>query len=713
MKVVRLALAVVMMVIMSVSHLQAWWEWMNPQPQGFDLVDGMGFSLEEAVAVGNSGAVCVRDAAGWQDLSNRVPVVNLTAVWGDSSVAFMIAGEDGYTAVLSNGYPSAVPLPEAVDVTDLWGISMMEVAAVTDSGQIWWFDGLDWTEMPAPDDAGLLQAIWGRDHDDFYVAGEAVFHWDGTQWLDVAWTLEFPVVELLGFESGNLAAAVCVPGEYSGIYRFDGAEWTEWCSFDAGTDCSLWGNETELLYAAAAGTENGTEMKIWNGTQWSDVMVELPGNRVSLFGDGSAVFAAGTRGRLMHHLGKTWGEESYGWSYQLRGVWADDSGEVFTAGCEKESETPQGVVMHYDGADWSRMDIPDSEPLNNIWGFPGGNVYAVGEAGTILMWDGLAWQKIFDGAGAPLWDLWGSSPEDMYFVGSESTIIHYDGVDWEYLKIGFQTEFKTVWGTGPDDVWLGGGVWILGLIVHFDGMEWTEVQFGFNHCRDIWGTGPDDVYAVSGYYDGDSVIEHWDGLDWQIMALPDSSMSLRCIQGTAGEVMASGRSGIVRKDGNEWRISYDRQSGDNIVLAGAHGQFWAVSESGFAWNYDGLPLEGVMIDMPEKVHPGELFQVTARAVSHLSEIDNAQFYFALEVLGSFYFYPEFTLFEPDAGDGVGFETFDFSPGSVTDFEIFNFEWPDTGEDAMEELRFYAAVVDPAAGTLAGEMAVKDWGFGPE
>ena len=126
-----------------------------------------------------------------------------------------------------------------------------------------------------------------------------------------------------------------------------------------------------------------------------------------------------------------------------------------------------------------------------------------------------------------------------------------------------------------------------------------------------------------------------------------------------------------------------------------------------------LPL-GVRIGMPtRRVQPGEYFWVTGFVDNRgSSRIEQVPLFYVLDIFGYYYFWPSWRLYHPPESLDVDFRVIDIDPGSTMTWVVQRFTWPDTGDDSATGLYFYGALLDPAAGSLLGEIAVAEWGYGP-
>jgi hypothetical protein len=168
---------------------------------------------------------------------------------------------------------------------------------------------------------------------------------------------------------------------------------------------------------------------------------------------------------------------------------------------------------------------------------------------------------------------------------------HWDGVSWQ------RTETPTpdgqpygilegVSAISNDDVWAVGfasavsGGASTTLAEHWDGTAWTIVPTAqppgstWSALQSVTAVAPDDVWAVGYYYDsgdGGSVIEHWDGSAWSIVANADP-----------GDSYHAGLQSIsAHNAGDVWAVGYyyDSIGAGNTLTEHWNGTAWKLVDS--------------------------------------------------------------------------------------------------------------------------------------
>jgi len=187
------------------------------------------------------------------------------------------------------------------------------------------------------------------------------------------------------------------------------------------------------------------------------------------------------------------------------------------------------LIEHWDGSSWQIVPSPNVYPPgysnygNELFGLAvvaADNIWAVGRytdnshyRNLILHWDGTSWQLVpaplVGGVDSynSLYDISARAADDIWAVGSyqefgtrdHSVILHWDGSIWHISPspvTNYHYELVTVSAYSQDDVWAVGAK----------------------------GNGLDSTFSV-----------HWNGVDWQIVAMlhPLSSSNETSVSGVS------------------------------------------------------------------------------------------------------------------------------------------------------------------------------------
>jgi hypothetical protein len=220
------------------------------------------------------------------------------------------------------------------------------------------------------------------------------------------------------------------------------------------------------------------------------------------------------------------------------------------------------TAIHFNGSSWAAVSVPlihgdNTSRLGGVVDLAPDNVWAIGLINiglgngnqVIEHFDGTKWSVAPGPTFLPndqpsLEAITAISPTDMWATGFILTnnfqslfplFEHYDGTSWTASETIFNN--GTMFGISADatnDVWAVGNVATFQTIVeHYDGGAWSVVSspnagFGFNALTGVAALSPNNVWAV-GYFTEEvnstrpakTLIEHWDGSSWKIVASPN------------------------------------------------------------------------------------------------------------------------------------------------------------------------------------------------
>jgi hypothetical protein len=200
------------------------------------------------------------------------------------------------------------------------------------------------------------------------------------------------------------------------------------------------------------------------------------------------------------------------------------------------------------------------------------------------------------------------SPDNVWAVGrafiadssgQQALVLHWDGSSWkEIVRPDFPlTDVAVVSAT---DVWGIGGDIDQAKIFHWDGTRWSEMAHhdppgasfaGIDalSANDVWvvGTKSGVEYAPN-TVGNDTLIEHWNGTRWSVLASPNPMRRSNWLGGVVAlspsDVWATGYSenaagqtetSTLHWDGQTWSIVPSPNPGKALNVAGGPGTDWA------------------------------------------------------------------------------------------------------------------------------------------
>ena len=236
--------------------------------------------------------------------------------------------------------------------------------------------------------------------------------------------------------------------------------------------------------------------------------------------------------------------------------------------------TVEPVVMRWDGTSWAIVASPNGggpmqsgllqsvscTSVSNCWavGYDVTSVSAVvtqvtAESTLIEHWDGAAWTIVSSpsvNAQYSVLKAVACVSSDCWAVGGSSTssgdvplIEHWEGSSWTIVPPAAQSTVQAIlYGvacTSTTDCWTDGFYASSNayadyqtLIEHWDGTSWTLVaspntsSTQYNYLTDITCATASECWAVGAYSNGtnnQTVIELWDGRSWTMVTAPDSN----------------------------------------------------------------------------------------------------------------------------------------------------------------------------------------------
>ena len=529
-----------------------------------------------------------------------VSAVSANDVWavGSSGSETLIEHWDGASwNVVANPNPGTFNRffgVAAVSNNNVWAVGVTSDGGLSQTLVEHW-DGISWSVVPSPnvpDQHNQLHAVTAvPGTNELWAVGRAgpsepfILHWDGTQWSIVPGPPAGSVPLLYGVVgiSTNDVWAVGWTGGKSGpitlTLHWDGSTWSVVPSPNPSASDNFLHGVTALaannVWAVgefnAPGGNQRTLFLRWNGTAWEQVAGENTGpNGVQFFLSavsaisGSDIWAVGNNS---HTLAEHWNGSS--WSIVstpnsgvgeniLNGVSGSAPGDVWQVGYFAFGTWKQTLVQHWNGAEWSVVPSPNTDNrlnvLNGVTAISASDAWAVGNAHSgqapanqatlVLHWDGIAWSIIpspSPGAAGlnTLYAVSANSANDVWAVGSHTqtdralTLVeHWDGTSWSVIPspnvTGANNELYGVVALSPNNVWAV-GYWghistgFFTLVEHWDGSSWSIVASpnpsGDNFLSAVSATGANDVWAVGRSrnpfnFSTTTLIEHWDGNSW-------------------------------------------------------------------------------------------------------------------------------------------------------------------------------------------------------
>jgi hypothetical protein len=288
----------------------------------------------------------------WQRVAGFDRSADLNGIWGASADDIWIVGELAGSALVHH-YDgeswSEIPVPGVHEGLDeVWGAE--GAVYVTGHGGVMRRAGDAWERWPEVE----AVALWGFGPDDVFAAGtRRVWRFDGDAWQEetaASHLAETDDLELVGIWGSSPTSTwvvggrvVCECGATTALYHSE----TAWTLADLGTEMfigAVWGAGPTEVFAVggAVFTDEGSGIFRFDGQQWTEVGNGESEHLSGVWGTSAAdVFAVGLDGEIVHFDGGTWSRMRSGVGKNLRDVWGPAGGEVVYAVGAK------GTVLRY------------------------------------------------------------------------------------------------------------------------------------------------------------------------------------------------------------------------------------------------------------------------------------------------------------------------------------------------------------------------------
>jgi len=438
-------------------------------------------------------------------------------------------------------------------------------------GTIFRWDGAGWTDIsatsPTPNNLYSVFIVspmdaWAVGAHDAGTLQSTIIRWNGASWTGpmVAPTssVDYHCITMVSGSDGWIAGEINPTSQEGTLLRWNGAAWNpvrSWVTVDLNSLFMLPGGSTGLAVG------NAETIIRWNGSIWlaqtSPTSTNL--NAISMVASDSG-WAVGDHGRILSYDGTSWSHyETLPSGVSLYGLHMRTSSDGWAVGAAPSPVTsPSGgfppTILHWNGAAWTAITpsgvalgqtlyAVDMLTATESWA-AGDGIPPTAAAAVMLKWDGTIWMSVPSGTpvGARLYSIDMLSSTDGWAVGcatpptyASPVIVRWNGLAWSQITApsGIAGLYD-VFMLSPTDGWAVGNATLgQATIVHWDGTQWRRVPgpatgtAGFLRSihmvspTDGWAIGQVDmVSAPDGTTGPRSLIVHWDGLTWDVVATP-------------------------------------------------------------------------------------------------------------------------------------------------------------------------------------------------
>lgn len=557
------------------------WRWENPTPQGNTLnaacVDGAGVGY----AVGQHGAVMVRERGVWRALPSQARAHLYALACDDREV--IAVGDDG-TALRSTDRGARW---SRVDLG-----TRAKLRAVVRTPEGWWVAGegtlLRGSSISrmrvAATVPGAVHALWFHGRVGVAVGPQgAILRSEdgGARWTPVESGTQRTLTALWGSGPDDLYAVgadgvILVSGDA-------GARWTLLPRITHDDLRAVQGVGRRDIYVVGA---SGTVLRSRDGVQLVREDSGAPGDLLGVAVRGDDVFAVGVRGSVVtRERSGRWRLLPGGHRGTLHAVWRGRDGTTCAVG-------QGGAILCRDGSlGWIPMPSGVRANLAGIAGDDAGVLVAVGDYGTVLRSTdrGRAWTLLPTGEGgtlppgdttSPTWAqlptrenralsaVWMGDDGRGLLVGRDGIILRTTdrGASWQRVRHPHRDGLFGVWALPDGRAWACG---VGGAILHSTdhGAQWSRLSQPLR--QDLFAVWSDDRETLVVGRQG-ATLRATDGAHFAPLTSA-TTLPLLSVTGRGNERWAASINGAVlrmRRGGARW-VAEDLRTGDDFTAVHA------------------------------------------------------------------------------------------------------------------------------------------------
>jgi photosystem II stability/assembly factor-like uncharacterized protein len=148
------------------------------------------------------------------------------------------------------------------------------------------------------------------------------------------------------------------------------------------------------------------------------------------------------------------------------------------------------------------------------------------DRGSVTIDQKLSWAWAAKSPAAALLSVHGTAANDVWIAGADDgtgpVVLHFDGTTWEREQTGLRGELWWVHATAQGPVFFAGQS---GVLLRYQDGAFERLKtpgLGKDTVYGVWAAAADDVYAVGTSAGRNGFVWHFDGAQFQTIALPDT-----------------------------------------------------------------------------------------------------------------------------------------------------------------------------------------------
>ena len=706
----KLIKCVFFLVILTSLSLNAKGSWENLQP-----VDPQGYRLNTIAEISNDSLwfageriIMKYTSSGFEKFVLRQEDWILDIYSANENQAFAV----GYNGLITQ-FDGTQWIPQRPltyqTISSIWGSSGESVFAAGYQGILLHYDGTAWSLMTPPETKYDYYDIWGRNDDDLYLAAGSgtnepsayIFHRNGNAW-EKSLIMENSICEKI-WEAGDGAIYILVKKFDVSSYRYYVIKWDSETNQEilssAGYDLSSIHSvfpisETEFYILT-------DDLLLFYDSSSFTAIDYPPDEALAIWGSSTDnLFVCGDDSRIYH------GSNTGPWDLLYSEVplditcgWTSSTDDIFTG-------TSGNAVLQRVNGQWNTYLLDSETSINCIFGFAADDVYCGGD--QLWHWDGLNWTVELTNLDNSINGIWGPEPGVLYVVGDEGMLLVTQGGEWQQVEFTYTQDLYSIWGLSQDEFFIGGN----NILISYSNDHYSAMTYYQKNYYSIWGTAADDVYAA-----GTNLL-HYDGTTWSSINLNESLEDFKTIRGICensdGLLFIQDFKDIASMNDEEvW--FYTLGSGYprlNTLFSGPDHKVYAGGDDGVLLQWNQFS-KRTFIRLPA-THIGYLDPFWTKVYLESDEVNpmtKMPLVIALEAYGEFFFWPDWSQYNANTGEG-----FDFMRGTVNHgikeiTAITSSIWMER-ESWARDLYFYAALLTEDQSSLLGDMSMLRWEYGP-
>lgn len=440
-----------------------------------DLRALWGASATSVYAAGSAGTLLHFDGTSWKKVPAPDPSLAFIALAGLGPKAYALTSSGALVVSDGSSASAATSLPSGMLYSDLHaaGGQLFAVGRNFTAGETTlWRSGATGAWTSAGTVVGWVFALDGPSPTELGVVGlqGLVAHFDGSAFATEAGGFQSSTQTALSVEPGGVAL---IAGQQVGTPAVRQGAKTSWSSVVAPTASiyALWASASNKAWAA---TQNG----VWrfDGAIWTDADGAFSQAVTGLFGlpDGTLVAVGSTTNSgpgFVRYQGASgaWTDATLPATptvKRLQAVWGVGTQDLFVVGSTGSSFIGP-LVMRLDVSGWSVMTLPPgiSNGVSCVWGLTSSEVWACHGKG-LLRYDGSSWvDETLPSAGA-INAVWGRSKTEIYAVGAAGRAFQRTQNGWVAMETGVSVDLAGIGGGSSGPIYAilrNGGIIALGL----------------------------------------------------------------------------------------------------------------------------------------------------------------------------------------------------------------------------------------------------------